>query len=127
MCHRLINRSQFNILADLMCDVALSIGMFKTIHNARGSNEAIAFLDEWLEKMLHTVLMYSSIVSEMRKIEQLYLMVNLQSELKTIVKFDVRSLIIEHCPSSEELLDALDNVMASKDQPKPLFETSIEE
>src|SRR5690606_34824163 len=33
MCHRLINRSQFNILADLMCDVALSIGMFKTIHN----------------------------------------------------------------------------------------------
>ncbi|CAH6876035.1 conserved hypothetical protein [Vibrio chagasii] len=127
MCHRLINLSQFNILADLMCDVALSIGMFKTIHNARGSNEAVAFLDEWFEKMLHTVLMYSSIVSEMRKIEQLYLMVNLQSELKTIVKFDVRSVIIEHCPSSEELLDALDNVMASKDEPKPLFEASIEE
>lgn len=127
MCHRLVNLGQFNILADLMCDVALSIGMFKTIHTARGSNEAIAFLDEWFEKMLHTVLISSSIVSDMRKIEQLYLMVNLQSGLKTIVKFDVRSLILAHCPSAEELLDALDNVMASKEEPKYLFETSIEE
>lgn len=127
MCHRLINLSQFNILADLMCDVALSIGVFKTIHNARGSNEAIVFLDEWIEKMLHTVLMYSSIVSDVRKIEQLYLMVNLQSELKTIVRFDVKPLILEHCPSAENLLDALDNVMASKEEPKPLHEASIEE
>ncbi|MBH0033268.1 DUF4365 domain-containing protein [Pseudoalteromonas sp. NZS71_1] len=125
MCHRLVSISQFNILADLMCDVALSIGMFKTIHNARGSNEAIAFLDEWVEKMLHTVLMYSSVVSERRKIELLYLMVNSQSELKTIVKFDVRYLILEHCPSAKELLDALDNVIANKD--KPFFEASIEE
>jgi len=127
MCHRLLNLNQFHILADLMCDVALSIGMFKTIHNARGSNEAIAFLDEWFENKLHTVLTYSSIVSDMRKIEQLYLMVNLQSELKTIVKFDVRSLILEHCPSAEDLLDALDNVIAKKEQPKPLYEASIEE
>ncbi|MGI2112171.1 DUF4365 domain-containing protein [Shewanella frigidimarina] len=127
MCHRLVNLGQFDILADLMCDVALSIGMFKKIHTARGSNEAIAFLDEWFEKMLHTVLMYSSIFCEMRKIEQLYLMVNLQSELKAIVKFDVRSLILEHCPSAEKLLDALNNVMASKEEPKPLFEASIEE
>lgn len=127
MCHRLVNLGQFNILADFMCDMALSIGMFKTIHAARGSNEAILFLDEWFEKMLHIVLIYSSTTSEMRKIEHLYLMVNLQSELKTIVKFDVRSVIIEHCPSSEELLDALDNVMASNVEPKPFFETSVEE
>ncbi|KAB1185660.1 DUF4365 domain-containing protein [Photobacterium damselae] len=127
MCHRLVNQSQFNILADLMCDVALSIDAFKTIHNARGSNEAIVFLDEWFEKMLHTVLMYSSIVSDMRKIERLYLMVNLQSELKTIVKFNVRSLILEYFPSAEDLLDTLDNIMASKEEPKPLYEASIEE
>ncbi|MCT8866428.1 DUF4365 domain-containing protein [Shewanella xiamenensis] len=127
MCHRLINRGQFNILTDLMCDFALSMGMFKTIHVARGSNEAIEFLDEWFEKMLHTVLMYSSIVSDIRKIEQLYLRVNLQSNLKTIVKFDVRSLILEHCPSAQELLDALDNLIASTDKPRPLFEVSIEE
>lgn len=126
MCHRLVNLSQFNILADLMCDVALSIGLFKTIHAARGSTEAIAFLDEWFEKMLHTVLMYSSIVSDMRKIEQLYLMVNLQPDLKTIIKFNVRSLILEYCPSAQELLDALDNVMASKDEPRPFFKNSIE-
>lgn len=127
MCHRLVNQSQFNILADLMCDVALSIDAFKTIHNARGSNEAIVFLDEWFEKMFHTVLMYSSIVSDMRKIERLYLMVNLQSELKTIVKFNVRSLILEYFPSAEDLLDTLDNIMASKEEPKPLYEASIEE
>ncbi|GGQ06698.1 DUF4365 domain-containing protein [Shewanella litoralis] len=127
MCHRLINRSQFNILADLMCDFALSIGMFKTIHKARGSDEAITFLDEWFEKMLHTVLMYSSIVGDMRKVEQLYLITNLQSELKAIVKFDVRELILEHCPNAQELLDALDNVMAGQEKSKPLIESSIDE
>lgn len=127
MCHRLVNLSQFNILADLICDVAVSIGMFKTIHNARGSNEAIEFLDEWFEKMLNTVLMYSSIVSDMRKIEKLYLMLKLQSELKTIVKFNARLLILGHCPSAERLLDAIDNIIASKDKPKSLFEASIED
>jgi len=127
LCHRFINLSQFNILADLMCDLALSLGTFKNIHNARGSNEAIVFLDEWFEKMLHTVLMYLSIISDMRKIELLYLMFNIQSELKTIVKFDVRALIIEHCPSAQDLLDVLDKEIANKDEPKPFFEASIEE
>lgn len=127
MCHRLVNLSQFNIFADFMCDIALSIGMFKTIHNERGSSEAVLFLDDWFEKMLHTALMYSSIVSDMKKIEQMYLMVNLQSELKEIVKFDARSLILKYSPIAEELLDNLDNIIANKDNPKPLFEASIEE
>lgn len=127
MCHRLVSLSQFNILADLICDVALSIGMFKTIHNTRGSNEAIAFLDGWLQNMLHIVLMYSSVAGEMRKVEQLYLMVTLQSELKNIVNFDVRALILEHCSSAEELLDSLDNFMASKEKQKPFIEASIAE
>lgn len=127
LCHRLVNLGQLNVLADLICDVALSMGMFKTTHAVRGSNEAIAFLDEWFEKMLHIVFMYSSVVNEMRKIEQLYLMVNLQSKLKNIVKFDARSLIIKHCPNAENLLNALDNEMASKEESKDLFEASIEQ
>lgn len=127
MCHRLVSFSQFNILADLICDVALSIGLFKTIHSARGSDESIVFLDEWFEKILHTVLMYSSIVSDTRKIEQLYLMVNLQPDLKAMAKFEVRSLILEHCPSAQGLLDALDNEIAIKNKSGLLFEADIEE
>lgn len=127
MCHRLINRSQFNILADLIRDVALSIGLFKTIHKVRGSDEAITFLDEWSEKMMHTILTYVSLVNDLRKVEQLYLMVNLQTELKDIIQFDVRALILEHCSGAEELLDALDQVMASKDQSTMFYDASIED
>ncbi|NOH53643.1 DUF4365 domain-containing protein [Vibrio coralliilyticus] len=127
MCHRLIAQSQFSILADLMCDIALSMGLFKTIHNARGTDEAITFLDEWFMKMMLTVLTYVSLVKDLGKIEQLYLYINFQRELRKIIQFDLRDVILEHCPSAQDLLDEIDQVMANKGESKSFAESSVEE
>ncbi|QUX95119.1 hypothetical protein C0J08_06660 [Marinomonas sp. CT5] len=127
LCHRLIRQSQFNILADVMKDLTMSIGMFKSIHKARGTDDAITFLDEWFESMIYMSLTYLAMVKDLGKIEHLYLFISIQKELKEIVQFDMRKLILEHFPDSHEFLDCLDHIIANQKKPEPLFETSIEE
>ncbi|HGY9608537.1 DUF4365 domain-containing protein [Vibrio harveyi] len=127
LCHRLIKAGQFNILADLMCDISLSIGLFKTVHSARGSESAIAFLDDWYQQIMQVVLTYVAITEDYRKIEQLYLMLNVQSELKSIIKFDARSLIIEKLPEANDLLERLDDVMKANDSSPKFYDASVEE
>ena len=127
LCHRLIRQSQFNILADVMKDLTMSIGMFKSIHKARGTDDAITFLDEWFESMIYMSLTYLAMVKDLGKIEQLYLLISIQKGLKEIVQFDMRELILDHFPDLQELLDRLDSIIASQKKPKSLFEASIEE
>lgn len=127
LCHRLIKASQFNILADLMCDISLSIGLFKTVHSVRGSESAIIFLDDWYQQIMQVVLTYVAIAEDYRKIEQLYLMLNVQSELKNIIKFDARSLIIRKLSGAEDLLERLDDVMKASDSSPKFYDASVEE
>lgn len=127
LCSRLIKKGQFSILADLILDLMMSIGEFKTVHKARGAEEAITFLDDWLNKMLSNVFLYTSKISDLWKINQLYLMVNLQENFKSIMTFDIRDLVLEHCPSAKELLNALDEQIANKQKKRLFSDASIEE
>ncbi|ENV5976705.1 TPA: DUF4365 domain-containing protein [Vibrio parahaemolyticus] len=127
LCNRLITRGQFSILADLMVDLMMSIGEFKTVHKARGADGAIAFLDDWLNKMLSNVLFYTSKVSDLWKINQLYLMINLQENLKSLVAFDIRELVLEHCPNAEDMLNALDEQITNKPKSFLFADASVEE
>ncbi|PQJ92431.1 hypothetical protein BTO21_04485 [Photobacterium phosphoreum] len=127
LCNRLIIKGQFSILANLMVDLMMSIGEFKTVHKARGTDGGIAFLDDWLNNMLITVFFYTSKVSDLWKINQLYLMINLQSNLKSIVTFDIRELVIEHCAKAEEMLNVIDEQIANKPKQFLFRDASVEE
>ena len=127
LCTRLINKGQFSILADFIPDLMLSISDFKTVHKVRGVEEAITFLDDWLNKMLSHVFFYTAKVNDLRKIRQLYLIINLQGNLKSAMKFDVRELLLEHCPEAKELLNELDEQIANKSKSLLFSDASIEE
>ncbi|WP_367988850.1 DUF4365 domain-containing protein [Vibrio sp. NTOU-M3] len=127
LCKRLIINGEFSILADLMCDLALPIGLFKAVHKERGAVEAISFLDGWFEQMLCTVLIYASKANELFKVKQLYLMANLQTELKSSIQTDIRSLVLGHCPNAEEMLNSLDGQISSHKTPAPFIDSSVED
>jgi hypothetical protein len=127
LCNRLIILGEFSILTDLMCDLALPIGLFKAVHKERGAVEAISFLDEWFEQMLCTVLIYASKANELFKVNQLYLMTNLNSELKSSIQTDIRSLVLEHCPNAEQMLNSLDGRISNHKAPAPFIDSSVED
>lgn len=127
LCNRLTRDGQYHVLSDLFVDIYASILIFRTVHEARGTKESIAFLDQWHENMASFVMTYCVITKDFFKIERLYFLIStlLKEDRPAII--EVREVVLSSLPELEGVLDILEKSVLEMNENQDFYSLSIED
>lgn len=127
LCNRLMRDDQYHILSDLFIDLYASILIFRSVHEARGSEESIDFLEHWHKNMASLVMSYCVISKDFSKIQRLYYLIStLLKEDRKATK-EARKVILSKLPELEATLDRLERTVLEMSEHKDFYSLSIEE
>ncbi|GDY25103.1 hypothetical protein AHAT_09930 [Agarivorans sp. Toyoura001] len=127
LCNRLVRQGQLDVLAGLFVELGSLVLLFKTVHNARASEESIEFLERWFEQILLLTLIYVSNNEDYYKVERLYFMFAHMGLTDKEKQAHARKVTLDALPDSKDLLDFIDSRVEEMNEQQDFYELSVQE
>lgn len=105
--NKLISNNQFGILSDIFIDLLVPMISFKKVHNERGSDKSIKFLNDWLANMYSIVLEYAVLTKEIYDVKFLYKIYLTTQKNSELLVGNPTKKILENIPYLKNKLDQI--------------------